>query len=182
MHLEAQCKHWNSSASVCTWSPKFLDSPPSICKTYFFYVQITAGRFCAHGVDPLSSRDSRGMLDLEDCGGRLSYTLPHNDSILIISFQFPLHQTPSPPPVQFWHSFRSLLLPSSLTSTVTSVYSEFTVRAAASSSTVSYLTRRLSFTILVSKLNVALPSTYREVQQFFLCILRTQYFENKGRP
>ena len=60
----------------------------------FMYVQITAGRFCAHGVDPLSSRDSRGMLDLQDCGGRLSYTLPHSDPILILFFRFPIHQAP----------------------------------------------------------------------------------------
>ena len=154
------------------------------------YVQITAGRFCAHGVDPLSSRDSRGMLDLQDCGGRLSCTQPHSDSLLILF---------SPPPVQFWLSFRrSFLLPSSLTSTVTSVCSEIRcsrcgfqqyiyVNFLNAFSRCDFAKRLniwptgsvplfLSLNCWCFACNISWISTV-----FFLCIPRTQYFENKGR-
>jgi hypothetical protein len=95
MHLEAQCTALEFLCLCLHLIAQFSGQSALDLQDVFMYVQITAGRFCAHGVDPLSSRASRRMLDLQDCGGRLSYTLPHSDSVLIISFQFPLHQTPS---------------------------------------------------------------------------------------
>jgi len=119
-------------------------------------------------------------LDLQDCGGRLSYTLPHID----YSYSF---LATSNAILTFFQIF--FLLPSSLTSTVTSVCSEIrcsrcgfqqyiavdflnSLPAMRLREAPQHLTHRFSVTIPVTKLLGALPSTYREVQRYFFNVFR----------